>query len=539
MNESTIVEAHQPCPMCDSSDAFSVYDDGHGYCHSCKGYFQPQDGELDYEPRYKKEQHNMTLSKAQYNALPDRAISQATTKFYGVSSDDTRHIYPYSDQSGQWVFNKIRSLPKQFSSEGSAQGLQLFGQVKFTGGGKYVTITEGELDAMSGYELLGSKYPVVSVRSSSSALKDCKTNFEWLDSFQHIVLAFDADKPGQEAAKQVAELFGFKVKIMKMDKQLKDANNYLKSKMFKDFSQHWWGAEGHKPDGIVSGKDMWDIISVKEDIETIPFPWDNLNNLVYGMRMGELITLTAGSGMGKTQVLREVEHHLLATTPHNVGCIFLEETLKASGIGLVSIEANLPLHLPDVEIDDKEFKVCSDNTLGTNRVHYYDPSEGFNNIDNLLSKIRYFAKALDCKFILFDHISLVVSDQSQGDERKALDEIATKLSNLTKSLGICIIMVSHAKRQTTKSHEEGGTTSLSDLRGTAAIGQLSSTVIGLERDGQAEDIAERNTTTVRVLKCRFTGLTGPSSLLKYSRDTGRMTELTFQPDMEGENESSG
>ena len=139
---------------------------------------------------------------------------------------------------------------------------------------------------------------------------------------------------------------------------------------------------------------------------------------------------------------------------------------------------------------------------------------------------------------MFDHISLVVSDQSQGDERKALDEIATKLSNLTKALGICIIMVSHAKRQTTKAHEEGGITSLSDLRGTAAIGQLSSTVIGLERNGQAEDVLERNTTTVRVLKCRFTGSTGPSSLLRYNRATGRMTELTFDPDMEENDEGS-
>ena len=534
MSSSNLIKAHLPCPMCDSSDAYAIYDDGHGYCHSCEGWNNHSN---DTNIKV-KEQKNMTLSKGKYLAIPDRNISQDTALFYGVSSDENKHIYPYSDQSGQWVSNKIRRLPKQFSFEGEAKGLQLFGQVKFNRGGKYVTITEGELDALSAYELFGSKFPVVSVRSSSSAYKDCKENFEWLDSFQHIVLAFDADKAGQEASKQIADLFGFKVKTMKMDKQLKDASNYLKNKKFKDFSQHWWSAEEHRPDGVVSGKDMWEIISVKEDIETTPFPWDSLNNLVYGMRMGELITLTAGSGMGKTQVLREIEHHLLSTTKHNIGCIFLEETLRASGIGLVSIEANLPLHLPDVEIDDKEFKVCSDNTLGTNRVHYYDPSKGFNNIDNLLAKIKYFAKAIDCKFILFDHISLVVSDQSQGDERKALDEIATKLSNLTKALGICIIMVSHAKRQTTKAHEEGGITSLSDLRGTAAIGQLSSTVIGLERNGQAEDLLERNTTTVRVLKCRFTGSTGPSSLLRYNRATGRMTELTFDPDMEENDEGS-
>jgi len=324
MSNSNLIKAHLPCPMCDSSDAYAIYDDGHGYCHSCEGW-NNHNNDIDIKV---KEQKNMALSKGKYLAISDRNISQDTALFYGVSSDENKHIYPYSDQSGQWVSNKIRRLPKQFSFEGESKGLQLFGQVKFNRGGKYVTITEGELDALSAYELLGSKFPVVSVRSSSSAYKDCKENFEWLDSFQHIVLAFDADKAGQEASKQIADLFGFKVKTMKMDKQLKDASNYLKNKKFKDFSQHWWSAEEHKPDGVVSGKDMWDIISVKEDIETTPFPWDNLNNLVYGMRMGELITLTAGSGMGKTQVLREIEHHLLSTTKHNIGCIFLEETLK-------------------------------------------------------------------------------------------------------------------------------------------------------------------------------------------------------------------
>ena len=80
---------------------------------------------------------------------------------------------------------------------------------------------------MSAYELLGSKYPVVSVRSASSAVKDCKKNFEWIDSYTNIVLAFDMDTPGQDAAKAIADLFGYKTSIMKMDKKYKDANGYL------------------------------------------------------------------------------------------------------------------------------------------------------------------------------------------------------------------------------------------------------------------------------------------------------------------------
>jgi len=520
MAKSKLVEAHLPCTMCGSSDAYAIYDNG-GYCHSCKvSEGTPSNRQV------KKEQHNMALSKASYSAIPDRAISQDTTTFYGVMSDADRHLYPYSDQAGTWVSNKVRRLPKQFSTEGDTQGLQLFGQVKFNGGGKYLTITEGEIDAMSGYELLGSKYPVVSVRSSSSALKDCKTNFEWVDSFQHIVLAFDADKPGQEAAKQIAELFGHKVKTMKMDRKLKDANSYLQKKMFKDFSQQWWNAEVHKPDGVVSGKDMWDAVSKDVAVDSVPYPWEELQRLTYGMRLGEMITITAGSGMGKTQVLRELFHHILSTTDYHIGGMFLEETVGTSGKGLMSIDASIPFHLPDAEYTQQDLRAAFDNTLALDRVEYYD-SFGSNQIGTILNTIKYFAKAKDCKYIFLDHISILVSDQQSGDERKALDELATKLKTLTMELDICLIMVSHAKRQSTKAHEEGGKTSLSDLRGTAAIGQLSNMVLGLERDGQSEDTSIRDTTLIRVLKNRFSGLTGPSSMLKYSQGTGRLSEVTW------------
>ena len=527
MSESNLVEAHLPCPMCDSSDGYSTYDDSHGYCFVCEGYTQG-----DKMPDITKEPKRMVgLSKAPYAALPDRNISQVTAKFYGVMSDQTKHIYPYANQAGQWAANKVRVLPKQFYSEGDNNDLQLFGQVKFTGGGKYVTVTEGELDALSGYELLGSKYPVVSVRSSSTALKDCKKNFEWLNSFTNIVIAFDMDKPGQEAALAVADLFGFKAKIMKMDKAKKDANGYLKSKDYKLFSQHWWSAEGYKPDGIIAGKDLWEVVSKPMDVESVPYPWDELNKLTYGMRLGEMITLTAGSGMGKTQVLRELTHHIIATTEYNVGGMFLEETVRDSGLGLMSIDASVPFHLPDSEYADDALKTAYDNTLGKDRVFYYE-AFGSNSIENILSRIKFFAKAMDCKFIFLDHISILVSDQQHGDERKALDEIATKLKTLTLELDICLIMVSHAKRQTSKSHEEGGKTSLSDLRGTAGIGHLSNIVLGLERDGQAEDVLIRNTTLIRVLKNRFSGLTGPSSMLRYSKDTGRLSEVTWDSEEE-------
>jgi twinkle protein len=135
------------------------------------------------------------------------------------------------------------------------------------------------------------------------------------------------------------------------------------------------------------------------------------------------------------------------------------------------------------------------------------------------------AKGLNCRYVFLDHVSIVVSAQENGDERKALDEIMTKLRTIVQETGIALFVVSHLKRPESKGHEEGAATSLAQLRGSGSIAQLSDMVIGLERNGQHEDEQERNTTYVRVLKNRFSGLTGLASRLLYSRLTGRMTEL--------------
>lgn len=124
---------------------------------------------------------------------------------------------------------------------------------------------------------------------------------------------------------------------------------------------------------------------------------------------------------------------------------------------------------------------------------------------------------------MLDHISIVVSGMDGGDERRVIDQTMTRLRSITQELGIGMIVVSHLRRPEGRGHEEGASTSLAQLRGSAAIGQLSDIVIGLERDQQSED--ERDITTVRVLKNRYTGETGVGGDLRYDQRTGRLLDF--------------
>ena len=522
---------HGPCEACGSSDANSFYDDGHSYCHGCNTYTRVSDdlqnvGTSQQVPTKTKVFTMKTTGEIK--AIVDRGISRDTCEYFGVTQADGKHYYPYFDETNAKVAEKIRSVEtKTFSISGNFNKATLFGQSLFQKEGKYITIVEGELDALASYQMTGSKWPTVSIRNgASAAVKDCKAQYEYLDSFETIVICFDADEPGQKAAKEVAELFGNKVKIFQHLKGFKDASDYLSNGRGTEYVNCWWRSPGYVPDGIIQASTLWDSVSTPEPVAEAFYPFKGLNELLYGLRSSELITVTAGSGLGKSQFLREILFTILKTTKWNVGGMFLEESVRKTARSIMSLHANKKLHLPDTPVTERELKEAFDATLGTNRVFLFDHF-GSLAIDNVLNRIRYMARACDCRVVFLDHISLVVSGMDGNDERKSIDVLMTRLRTLVQETGITLICVSHLKRPNTdKGHEDGSAVSLSQLRGSGAIAQLSDAVITLERNSMSQDADERHTTKVAVAKNRYNGLTGPACSLKYDMDTGRMVELT-------------
>jgi len=464
-------------------------------------------------------------------SIPDRKLSQDTCKKYQVTvtydskGKIEKHHYPYyNTETGELTGSKVRTVAtKGFVATGDIKNTGLFGQHQCRGRGKFITITEGELDAMSVYEMFGKQFDVVSLKAgAASAAKEIKEQLEWLEGYDQVVLCFDQDKAGKVAEEQVKDLFSpNKLRICRLP--MKDASEMLVGNQIREFVQHWWDAKVYRPDGIVAGEDTWEALVNKRKVKSVPYPWEGLNEITKGHRPYELVTVTSGSGMGKSQFIRELEYDLLHRTKENIGVLALEEDIARTTLGIMSVAANRPLHLEeDTPID--ELRPYWQDTLGTGRYYLFD-HWGSTSADNLLSRVRYMAKALDCRYVILDHLSIVVSSQENGDERKAIDEIMTRLRTLVAETGITLFLVSHLKRVTGKPHEDGGRISLQDLRGSQSIAQLSDIVIGMERDQQHEDADVRNTTSVRVLKNRYTGQTGPACWLKYDLDTGRMQEV--------------
>jgi twinkle protein len=539
------------CPCGESSKGYNIHADGHAFCFSCNKRFNNV-GEAKMETGFQKtgevvDMQNRITSTGDYGGITDRRISEQTARKYRTKirqdgSMITHHYYEYFNSDGSHVATKVRQVEgKKIWSQGNIGDALLFGQNLFKSGGKYITIVEGEIDAMSVYEMLGSKWAVVSIKNGvQSAVQNCKQHLEYLNSFENVVVCFDTDKPGVEASQKVAQLFEpNKCKIVRLD--YKDPNEYLKMGKAKDFVQDWWSAESYTPAGIVNLAKLGDELYEEEYCETIPYPWSAMNEKTYGMRTGELVTFTSGAGMGKSSIMRELMHHILKNSNDNIGILALEESTKNTAFNIMSVEANQRLYIKEIrnQFAREQLNKWQKETIGSGRFFAFDHFGSIGN-DEILSRVRYMAKSLDCKWIFLDHLSILVSGQDEGDERKSIDVLMTKLRSLVEETGVGLLLVSHLRRPSGDlGHENGKEVTLSHLRGSASIAHLSDSVIALERNQQSDDEVIACTTTIRILKNRYTGETGVCSYLHYDKKSGRMSQIDNPFEDNFENEAQG
>ena len=269
---------------------------------------------------------------------------------------------------------------------------------------------------------------------------------------------------------------------------------------------------------------MWDEIQKEDKQITVPYPFKSLNIKTHGLRKGELVTITAGSGVGKSSFCRHVALHLLKNN-YTVGYIALEESIKRSALGIMGVELKKPLHLTREGVTEKQLKETFNSTIGSGKFYLYNHF-GSTVADNLLSKIRYMAKACGVDYVILDHLHMALSalgDANTNDERKLIDYFVAKLRTLVEETGIGLILVSHLSRtkEGNKGYEDGVQVSMNSLRGSQSIAQLSNMVLGLSRDLQAEN----NIAQVNVLKNRFSGETGRACSLRYDLETGCLYEV--------------
>jgi len=455
--------------------------------------------------------------KGSAERLQKRKISQSTCERFKVYRDGDKLRFYYHDPSGIVKGAKIKTKNKQFTYEGESPGT-FFGQHLWGSSGKRIIITEGELDCASYGEIFPT-WPVVSLPSgAASAKKSVQKNLEFLQGYSEIVLWFDSDEAGQKAAEEAASVLPpGKVYIARLE-AYKDLSDALQASDYKAIDDAFFKRKEFRPDGIVDAKSLLELVTTPQPPSDYDYPYQGLQSKLHGIRLGELTTITAGAGQGKSSVCRDLAAYLLSLGVP-VGYLALEESNRRTALGLMSAAVGKNLALGEHTHD--ELAKAFDSSINNWNLYLFDGFGSFEP-DIIYNRIEYLASGLDCKVIFLDHLSILMSGL-EGDERRMIDQTMTRLRSLVERTGIALFLVSHLKRGSTDAgHEEGQRVSLSQLRGSASIAQLSDSVIALERDQQAD--SGSSATTVRIIKNRYSGETGIACNLQYDLNTCQFNE---------------
>lgn len=525
---------HTQCPSCDSKDNCALYDDNSMYCFGmgCGHYESPSKEERKtFMQKVESTADSTNLIPSEVEALLARKISEETCKFFqynvGYYNGEVVHVANYKSDKGQIIAQKIRTKDKKFKWVGQPKKVSLYGKWLWNPSDKInLIITEGELDALSVAEMQNRSWPVVSVPNGAPAAKKAiQKDIEWISKFKKVIFLFDSDDVGQAAAEECAALLSpGKAAIASMPEH--DANDMLKLGKVKELQKCIWNARDYRPDGILAGSEITAASLRIPATKGYSMPYPKLDAMIRGIQKRRLTLLTAGSGIGKSTLAKELAFHLFNEETLKIGNIFLEEDIRQTALSYISMDNNLPTFqlAEDPTILTKEkFDESYDKMINNDRMLFFDHF-GSLSTENLINKLEYLAIGKGVDFIILDHISIVISGLEKGSregERKDIDLLMTALRSLIQRTGVGVIAIVHLKRKDLKkrSYNDGGQISLTDLRGSGSLEQLSDVVVGIERDQQAENptIAK-----IRVLKNRVTGETGEADTVRYGLKTGRL-----------------
>jgi len=525
------------CPKCNSSDAFTIYDDG-AYCFSCQYSTKKVNIMNDLETvADNKDQLTITdISELNSFAITSRGISKQVVDHFGIKmavnpdGSGGSHFYPYTNKyDGKVIAYKERKLPKSFVIHGNFTNIELFGQA-VSNGGKTLVITEGELDACAVAQSFLDKYnkifPVVSMPSASGC-KVVLEQREWIRKFESVILFFDKDDAGQAAIQKVAKIIGAdKVKVAQLTE--KDPCEQLLKHGSASLLQSYWNAETWSPAGIVMGEKIWREYKERQNTESIPYPecLEGLNEKLKGIRHGEIALFTSGTGSGKSTVVKEIVLNLLSKTTDKVGLISLEESVGDTAEKFISMYLqNNNLH--EEGVSEERQRHGFQSVFGTEKLVLLD-HQGSVGDSSLIDKIEYMA-LMGCKYMVLDHITIAVSEGSEGlSGNEAIDKVMSDLLKIVKKHNIWLCLISHLRKAPGggASFEEGKLASIDDIKGSGSIKQISFDIVAFARNLVAENSIERNTIKFRVLKSRFTGLTGSAGSATYDNNTGRLTAVS-------------
>lgn len=576
------------CPDCNSQDNLLVYVkhdvDGNevidGSCRtpSCKVFWTEQElkeaGVLDENfvaPKVKPV-IKTAITKAEYKALTARtshdttmkdgslyrSIKPETAHFYGhlferdSSGEIIRTYYPETKSTFKGELNslrgyKSRDLPKAFGRHnigivGTSNDLS--GSHKFTSGGKWILIVGGEEDKLAAAQMLRDyqiqrkqedydRIAVVGIHCGEGSLaKVCANSYDFLDTFEEIILCMDNDEAGRKSVQEAIKVLP-ENKVKVMTTSLKDCSEMLQQGKQKQFISDFYSAKPLIETGIKSASEAAQGIEDYLLAEKITLP-PHLHRVQDALRgglksTGSIVNIIGNTSVGKTFFSDVLVHHFIFNSPLKPTILSIERTAAELTLDLYSYHLGQNLTWFEEGADALEYlhredvkDLCNNmlvDEFGEPRFWIIDDREG--TVDVLKKQIERAVKQHGSKLIILDVLTDVIRSLPLDEQESFL-----QYEKQMKKEGVVLLNILHTRKVSSdKSDDKFKRVNEYDILGSSSIPQSADVNIVLNRNKMATDPIERNTTYVDIPKCRG-GLTGTDICkLYYDPMTRRQYDL--------------
>lgn len=503
----------------------------------------------------------------------DRGIRKEICERFGVraaiSEKDGKTVeayyFPSYNQKGQLTGFMRQDITKGKEEDGHwlavggvSIGNKLFGQDVAEGINRKRTnliCTEGPWDMVSTFQALvdsvkGTKYDwmepqVVSIPlGTKNAVEAILHNEAFVTSFDTFTSFFDSDHctpaelkkgvmKGHEAREAVSAALidsGLSLMTVEAEGDFKDASDYIQNGKSADLAKLvQFGKKIFSTEKIVRASE----ISFETIIEPQPkgvvvdcFP--KLMERLYGFRDKELTLILAPSGVGKSTICSILADRFMKAD-HKIGMIFLEEGNKDTFQRLIASELKVnylkfkrdPLSVASREDIQRVYNEITNSDKLVLLNHF-----GSMPIDSLMAKVKHMVLVEGCRYIMLDHLSMVISGNETENERKELDMVMTALASFCAANNVHLVVVCHINRTDANQFlppkgKEGEpfwvNVRKESARGSAALEQCSWNILGIEPEILPD--FSRGRVRIKVLKTRFGDSLGIADVFTLDPET--------------------
>ncbi len=447
--------------------------------------------------------------------LADRLLSIPEAVRKGVCSREGKiyFVYTLNGEPVRWKARGIKDKKSQFTSPMTDEEKESF-KMPFFSQSKapwcsYLVITEGELDSVV-LSQLGVPNCVSLPNGASSVEKTFRNNYEFLQQFDTIYIAFDMDEQGEKAAEKALSMLSPQ-KFRRICFPCKDANDWIMQNpevSINDFENLMANARKVEDTCIKNMHGLPDRYFKAVNLG-ISSGWYSIDQLLGGIRVGEVTVVSADTGSGKSTFCMNLMKNL---SDRGQGIWINSYEMSPEMVVRKFASLILKTRMKFREFTEDEVKAF--NKYLISRKCYINDVNNKVDIDILRKQFEMASLVYDVKYILLDHLDYIYANGKKKTTLENIDEAVRAIHSLAMEFQVGVILVVHPTKTL-----DGKEVTMSDLKGSSSIKQYADNILIVTRMSRLGS-CDKTRVKIRVFKNRLQGIEGEVFLHYLPQEDG-------------------